>query len=82
VSDSKVEPDVGLCWSTSPPLVVPLSKRAKGIIKLPENVDCAIFLNDSPEMIMGLFPEDTIIMAMAEDYAPNLIVAMTIKQLH
>lgn len=76
------EPDIGLSWKTSPPLVVPISQRARDILNLPAGVDCAVFLEEEPERVMSIFPDDLLIISMEEDYNPKLIATATIKQLH
>ena len=49
--------DVGLWFATVPPVLVPVSDRAKKMLPLPEGCDGMIVL-DEPADIMQRFPDD------------------------
>lgn len=76
----KPEPDIGLFFATTPPIVVPLSQRAKDRMRLPEGVDCAIFLEE-PEKVLAMFGEDYLVL-MLKEYSPKLIKPMSVQRLH
>ena len=72
--------DVGLCFLTSPPLIVPISQRAKDRLQLPEGVDCALFMEQA-EKVIALFGEDYVFLHL-EEYEPKLIMPLSIQRLH
>lgn len=75
-------PDVGMSWVVTPPIIIPLSARAKDKMRLPEGADAGIYLDADPVEALELFEDDYIIIVLEEDYIPNLIAVMSIKVLH
>ena len=77
----EVEIDILVCYLMQPPALVPLSKRAKEVLDLPEGTDAAVFLEDTAEEVMGAF-EDDYVLGMDDCHVPKNIVTMSIKLLH
>ena len=73
--------DITFGTKTTPPVVIPVSDRAIKKLSLPEDCDCAIFLEDSPEDVLELFKPDYIFL-VDRVYSPKKILAMTINMLH
>jgi hypothetical protein len=65
--------DIGLWTETTPPVVVPMSKRAKAHMELPTDVCGAIFLCDALHW-MDTVPSDYIIANLGNDWRPRRIV--------
>tara|TARA_R110002153_G_scaffold53375_1_gene148965 strand:+ start:236 stop:487 length:252 start_codon:yes stop_codon:yes gene_type:complete len=74
--------DVGLCWKTSPPIMILLSERAKAIIQLPEGVDAFIFLDCDPQEALEMFDDDYILVSMPDSYTPEMIITLGVQKLH
>lgn len=83
MNDLEVEIDVGLCNDTMPPIVVPLSDRAKEKMDLPEGALGALFIDNSAQEFLAVFPSDWICGNIELEYGDkDLIVLMSIKVLH
>lgn len=65
--------DIGLWHQTSPPVIIPMSKRAMELMDLPEGADGAIFLCDANEWVDSV-PDDFVVAALHADYHPGYIV--------
>jgi hypothetical protein len=78
------EVDINLCFLCSPPLIIPVSDRAKARISLPEGVEAALFLEDPAEDVLSvvLAREDWIIGTTDDPPSSELIKLMSIKVLH
>ena len=76
-----VEVDIGMYFEVMPPLIIPISERAKEFLGLDEGVDAGIAFETTPEETIGCFPEDWVVATM-ENCDVSLIAVLTIKQLH
>ncbi len=62
--------DVGLWFATVPPVIVPVSKRAKKILRLPEGFEGMIVLEE-PASIIAKFPDEWMIGEINEQNTPT-----------
>jgi hypothetical protein len=76
--------DINLCFLCSPPLVIPVSDRAKARMCLPDGVEAALFLEDPAENVLDIIAADGDWMIATTDDLPSneLIKLMSIKVLH
>jgi len=82
IDDDDVEPDVGLCFKSTPPTMTPLSERAKAVMDLPEGVDAGIFLDTDAQTSLEIFGDEYVMVTMPEDYTPDIMMSMFIQELH
>lgn len=75
------KPDVGLYFACVPPLIVPLSARAKEKLPCGAGFDAVMFLEDSAEEVLATFPPDWVAVAL-EDFDGNRVKLLSIKVLH
>jgi len=73
--------DVGICFLTDPPLIVPLSSRAKLRLGLPEYADSILYLDSSPAELLGKLEDDWMVVTL-EDYEPSVIMVSKLRELH
>ncbi len=82
MSDEK-EYDVGIWHLTNPPVIVPLSDRAKEMMCMPKEVSGVIFPYDTPEEVLGFFGEDfTFTNLEADNYAPTRVSIGNLQTFH
>lgn len=70
------EADIGFWHALVPPAIMPLSKRAKAHMDLPEYCD-GVVLMDGPERVMASFPDDFRMIAIDKDEGPNTLAVGT-----
>lgn len=81
MSDEKY--DVGIWHLTNPPVIVPLSDRAKKIMMMPEGVTGVVFPYDAPEAVLGLFGEEfTFKNLEVDDFAPTMVSIGNLQTFH
>ncbi len=72
--------DLGICYKTMPPILIPISDRAKKELPTGE-ADCVIFLEDNADAVIETLDEDLVVVLM-DEYTPQLIAHLTINMLH
>lgn len=85
MSDKEDPPiDINLCFICTPPLMIPVSDRAKEKMNLPEGVGSAIMLEDLDAIgTLGLLCDnDWILGNQDEPPESKLIMLMSTKVLH
>ena len=77
------EADVGLYYGCIPPIVVPLSQRAKDKLNLTEFYDGALFMNCAPiDVLKAICEHDWMLITLEEPPGGGVIKLMSIKVLH
>jgi hypothetical protein len=77
------ENDVGIWHLINPPVIVPLSKRAREVMKMPEGTNGVIFPYDPPEAVLGLFPKDFVFKNLEmDDFAPLIVSIGNLQTFH
>jgi hypothetical protein len=78
------EIDINLCFLCTPPLIIPVSDRAKARMALPEGVEAALFLEDPAENVLSIIVAEGDWMIATTDDLPSseLIKLMSIKVMH
>jgi len=75
--------DIGLYYGTMPPIIVPLSDRAREKMGLEEACLGAMFLEDAAEDVLASIAEEDWLVCELEDLPyGDLINLMNIKLLH
>lgn len=75
--------DVGIWHLTNPPVIVPLSDRAKEMLKLPEGATGIIYPYDTPDQVLGQFGEDITFKNLeTDDYAPVTVAIGNLQTHH
>lgn len=82
MSDEKEEYDVGLWHLTNPPVVVPLSDRAKEKMCMPEGTSGVIFPYDTPDEVLGFFGDDFTFTNLEEGFAPLTVSIGNLQTFH
>ena len=80
VLEKDMEIDISLCFHTMPPVLVPVSDRARKKFGL-EHGTCAMFLEHDAEEVLDAIDDDWVLFN-DEEYMPKNIVVMTINKLH
>ena len=73
--------DVAFCDRVMPPLIIPVSARAKERLNLADDCDCALFYMDTAEEVLAMFGEGYVF-TMDTEYVAKKIAVMTINMLH
>ena len=76
--------DIGLYYGCMPPIVVPLTDRAREKIGLTEFYDGAIFIDAEPMEVIAAISEDGWLLTEIEEMpeSADVIKLMSIKVLH
>jgi hypothetical protein len=74
-------PDVGMYFKCMPPIVVPISDRAKARLGWTGFYDGYIFLENPVEEVLALFDEDWVVVDL-EEFNGEVVKLATIKTLH
>lgn len=77
--DQSLDVDLKLCFETTPPIMVPMSDRAKLHFSLPEGVEGVILVGEL-EHVLGSVPADYV-MQNTDDY-PATVAIGGISKLH
>ena len=79
-----VEVDIGLYYGCMPPIVVPISDRAKAKIGMTDFHDGVIFLDADPVEVMIAISEDSWVLVELDELpsGAEVIKLMSIKVLH
>ena len=71
--------DLTICFATVPPMIAPISERAKKWLALPKGAEAALIIGEVEEVFAAL-PEDYVLAHV--DDLPEIVAVATIGRLH
>ena len=80
-----MELDIGVVVILNPPVFIPISDRAKKLMKLDDNVQGVVYPHMDPKDVLELFGDQWVVGILEEqglNYELENIHIMTIKKLH